>query len=100
MTAVTATVSPTELAQPSAADCWYDPHTERPGAPVLCYCGMRAAGYTTYGRGRTWPAPEHLKYQCAEHLPTAPAVYRLDDTCPYTHSHTREWCGRPSCRES
>ncbi|QUH01426.1 hypothetical protein HUO13_11940 [Saccharopolyspora erythraea] len=22
------------------------------------------------------------------------------DPCPYTHSHTRAFCGRPSCRES
>lgn len=20
--------------------------------------------------------------------------------CPYDHSHTRQWCGRPTCRES
>jgi hypothetical protein len=20
--------------------------------------------------------------------------------CPFTHSHTREWCGYPDCRES
>lgn len=22
------------------------------------------------------------------------------DPCPYTHSHTRHWCGRDYCRES
>lgn len=22
------------------------------------------------------------------------------DPCPYTFAHTREWCGRPGCRES
>lgn len=77
---MTVTVSLTDLAQPATADCWYDPTTERPTVPVRCYCGMRAAGYTTYGRGRTWPAPEHLKYQCPDHLPTAPVTYRLETT--------------------
>lgn len=23
-----------------------------------------------------------------------------DNDCPYTHAHTRDWCGRPGCRES
>lgn len=22
------------------------------------------------------------------------------DPCPYTHAHTRHWCGHPDCRES
>lgn len=25
---------------------------------------------------------------------------RAEDACPYTHAHTRHWCGRPTCRES
>jgi len=22
------------------------------------------------------------------------------DDCPYTHAHTRHWCGNPRCRDS
>lgn len=32
-------------------------------------------------------------------IPVVPGTPH-DPTCPYTHSHTRAWCGYPLCRQS
>lgn len=47
-----------------------------------------------------WCVNCETTYPC----PTARAIHEhtgiaLDNPCPYTHSHTRHWCGYPMCRE-
>lgn len=27
-------------------------------------------------------------------------ITETESECPYTHAHTRHWCGYPTCRES
>lgn len=57
-------------------------------AGMLRFLADLASGTDAHGYPRTHVMSECYWVDCPEHK------------CEYTMSHTRNWCGRPTCRES
>lgn len=59
-----------------------NPNTVHEGVIVKCSCGTAFRLETVYDRSMS--NHEWVEYEL----------------CPYTHSHTKSWCGYDECRES
>lgn len=61
-------------------------------------CIYSSAYDSNNGRRCSTEAIEHDRMRVVAAVPGTPAAD--PEACPYTHAHTRHWCGCPTCRES